>query len=163
VSELDAFPPMEANKEAALVKLLNELFSDQESLKRFVYSLPTAEDSSIPRLLGASTTERMALWFVDELRRRGLVDNRFFSHLLEERRDRAKQILEVQHQWLVKQDEWSRPPTLEPQPPGRTDSPTVLVSYARNDVTFFEELSAQLSLLRRKGVINFWHEGRIRA
>jgi hypothetical protein len=150
------------NKEAALVKLLNELFSDQESLKRFVYSLPT-EDSNIPRLLGASTTERMALWFVDELRRRGLVDNRFFSRLLEERPDRAEQIQEVRHQWLVEQDEWSRPPTLEPQPPGRTDSPTVLVSYARNDVTFFEELSAHLSLLQRKGVINFWHEGRIRA
>src|SRR5690242_21125535 len=150
------------SKEEALLNLLSELFSDQESLKRFGYSLLT-ENSSIPPLLTASSTQTMALWFVDELRRRGLVDNRLFSQLLDERPDRAKQIQEVQQQWLVEQDEWSRPPTLKPQLPDRTDSPTVLVSYARKDVAFFEELTAHLSLLQRKGVINFWSEGRIRA
>jgi TIR domain len=150
------------NKEEALVRLLRDLFTSQESLKRFVYSLPT-QDSSIPRALGASSTELMALWFVDELRRRGLVDNRFFSHLIDEQPEQAERIRAVQRQWLVESDEWARPPSSETLAAGRADAPTVLVSYARNDAAFFEEISAHLSLLQRKGVIQVWHEGRIRA
>ncbi len=149
-------------KEAALVTLLTELFTTQESLKRFVYSLPT-QDSSIPRTLGASSTELMALWFVDELRRRGFVDRRFFTHLVEERPEHENQIRSVEHQWLIESDEWSRLPASEPSISGHADAPTVLVSYARNDASFFEELSAHLSLLQRKGLIQLWHEGRIRA
>lgn len=150
------------NKEAALAKLLTELFPTQESLMRFVYSLPT-QDSNIPRTLGASSTELMALWFVDELRRRGLIDARFFAHLTEEQPNFQNQIRGVRSLWLLESDEWSRPPDLEPTIASRVDAPTVIVSYSRNDLPFFEELSAHLSLLQHKGLIHIWHEGRIRA
>jgi hypothetical protein len=146
------------NKEAALAALLVELFETQDDLGRFVYSIPI-QDPSVSRAiragsaLGASNTERMALWFVDELRRRGLVDERFFAHLIEERPERADRIRVVQQQWLVEPEEWTRAPALEPSVQGRADAPTVLVSYARNDAAFFEELSAQLTLLQRKGVV----------
>jgi len=150
------------NKESALVTLLTKLFATQDSLKRFVYSLPT-QDTSISRALDASTTKLMALSFVDELRRRGLVDNRFFTHLIEEQPEYADLIRNVQDQWLVESEEWSRLPISEPSTFGRADAPTVFVSYARNDIAFFEELSTHLSLLQRKGLIQFWQEGRLRA
>lgn len=161
-------------KEAALAALLVELFETQDNLGRFVYSIPI-QDPGVSRAiragsaLGASSTERMALWFVDELRRRGLVDERFFAHLIEERPESTDRIRAVQQRWLVESDEWTRVPASEPsiQRQGdvrpRTEGPTVLVSYARNDAAFFEELSAHLALLQRKGVIQVWHEGRIRA
>ncbi len=151
-------------KETALVALLTELFTTQESLKRFVYSLPT-QDSSIPRALGlgASSTELIAHWFVDELRRRGLVDKPFFARLLEEHPDYERQIRNIQQQWVIDSDEWSRPPTRETPISGKGSAPKVLVSYARNDAAFFEELSAHLSILQRKGLIQLWHEGRINA
>ena len=149
-------------KETALVTLLTGLFTTQESLKRFVYSLPT-QDSGIPRALGASSTVAMAHWFVDELRRRGLIDRAFFARLLEERPGYETQIRNVEHQWVIESDEWSRLPTREPPISEKADAPKVLVSYARHDAAFFEELSAHLSILQRKGLIQLWHEGRISA
>jgi hypothetical protein len=154
-------------KEAALPALLVELFETQDNLGRFVYSIPI-QDPGVSRAiragsaLGASSAERMALWFVDELRRRGLVDERFFAHLIGERPESTDRIRAVQQQWLVESDEWNRLPAAEPSVQGRADAPTVLVSYARNDAAFFEELSAQLALLQRKGVIQMWHEGPFR-
>lgn len=149
-------------KETALVSLLTEVFSTKERLKRFVYSLPT-QDPNIPRAIEASSTMLMALSFVDELRRRGLVDQAFFARLVQEHPSYESQIRNVEHQWVIESDEWFRLPTPEPPTSGKGNAPKVLVSYARADAAFFEELSAHLSILQRKGLIQFWHEGRIRA
>jgi hypothetical protein len=149
-------------KEEALVTLLTELFETQESLKRFVYSLPT-QDLSIPEVLGASTTERMAHRFVDELRRRGLIDKAFFARLVRVYPGSERQIRNVEYQWVIEPDEWSRLPDRIPPIPRKANAPRVLVSYARNDAAFFEELSVHLSILQRKGLIQLWHEGRISA
>jgi TIR domain len=150
-------------KETALVSLLTEVFSTQESLKRFVYLLPT-QDANIPRAIEASSIELMAHRFVDELRRRGLIDQAFFARLVQEFPNYESQIRNVEHQWVIESDEWSRrPPTREPPTYGKANAPKVLVSYARADVAFFEEISAHLSILQRKGLIQLWHEGRISA
>jgi hypothetical protein len=149
-------------KETALVTLLTELFPTHQRLKRFVYSLPI-QDSSIPGALGATSTELMAHWFVDELRRRGLIDKAFFGRLLQAHPGYETQIRNVEDQWVIESNEWSRLPTREPPISGKAKAPNVLVSYARNDAAFFEELSAHLSILQRKGLIQLWHEGRISA
>jgi hypothetical protein len=149
-------------KEDALEALLAELFPSSESLKQFVYSIPTTA-SVLPQLLAEGSPKILALSLVDELRRRGLVDRSFFARLEEMRPDAARQIREVQDRWLVEQDTWNAPPSLDSAERRRTPGPTVLVIYGRNDIPFFEELSTHLALLQRKGAIGFWHEGRIRA
>jgi hypothetical protein len=155
-------PAESMSKETALVNLLKELFPSPESLKRFAFSLQT-DSSILPSVLTKDSTKHLALWFVDELRRRGLVDEHFFGRLVGVRPDYAEGIKKVQDQWLVEVERWGVPATLELDQPRHRGAPTVFVSYSHADHAFFEELSTHLAILRRKGVIDFWHEGRIRA
>ena len=115
------------SKETDLAFLLEELFPSPESLRRFLYSLPI-DSSELPRVLAEGSTKRIALWLVDELRRRGLVDADFFKRLVDERPDYAERIRQVQDQWLVEADRWGMPPTSELQEHRRPKAPTVLVS-----------------------------------
>jgi hypothetical protein len=150
------------SKENALVNLLVDLFPTPESLRRFAYTIPT-QSSEIPRALAGGSMEHLALSLVDELRRRGLADAPFFAGLEEARPDDAGRIRDVRNQWILDEESWSTPPrpdSAQPAPPG---APRTLVSYARKDRDFFDELAIHLELLRRKGIIGLWDEGRIRA
>ena len=150
------------SKEADLATLLEELFSDRESLRRIVYSLPI-DNLRLPQMLSEGSTRHVALWLVDELRRRGLVDAEFFRRLMTERPDYLERIQQLEREWVVAEDRSKifSSAQLELQRPSK--APVVFVSYAHRDGAFFEELSSHLTLLTRKGVINLWHESRIDA
>jgi hypothetical protein len=149
-------------KEVALMELLLEFFPTPERLRRFLYFLP-AGTFTVSNLPEGGSTRRLALEAVDELRRRGLIDADFFERLKEERPQYAERIGQLQSEWLVDINSWSEPPSPEMEPHRPVGPPTVFVSYSRRDADFFEEFSTHLKVLQRKGVIEHWDEGRIRA
>jgi hypothetical protein len=150
------------SKELELVELLEGLFATPERLQRFLHSLSIVGRAA-PVVPEGSSPRRVAFEAVDELRRRGLIDADFFERLIEENPSEAQRIRELQSRWLVDVEEWAAIPSSEQQPSAPAGAPRVLVSYARRDIEFFKELSAHLSILQRKGTIELWHEGRIRA
>ena len=150
------------SKEFELAELLERLFVTPERLERFLYALPLGRRAA-PKLPKGSSVRSAALEVVDELRRRGLIDADFFERLIEERPNEAQLVRDLQSRWLVDVDEWTAVPASEKEVSAPAAAPTVLVSYSRRDIDFFEELAAHLAVLQRKGKIELWHEGRIRA
>jgi hypothetical protein len=149
-------------KEYELAMLLEKLFATPERLQRFLYSLPTGSYTT-PRLSDESSIKDVAFEAVDELRRRGMIDADFFERLIEENPGEMTQIREQKKQWLIDVEDWVKVPDSVQPRKGRTGAPSVLVSYARRDNDFFEELATHLKVLQRKGKIEFLQEGRIRA
>jgi hypothetical protein len=150
------------SKELELVELLEGLFATPERLQRFLHSQSIVGRAAHVFPEGSSS-RHVAFEAVDELRRRGLIDADFFERLIEENPSEARRIRKLQSRWLVDVEEWAATPSSEQQPSAPAGAPTVLVSYTRRDIEFFKDLSAHLEILRRKGTIEFWDEGRIRA
>jgi TIR domain len=148
-------------KEQALAELLATLFPTPNQFQLFLLSLPGGK-SLLSFINLSSPILIIAFNVVDQIRTRGLIDADFFERL-QEQAPQNKEIPQVREEWLINIDSWTKPPTSEVKTSKSTKAPVVFVYYSRRDSSFYEELITHLSLLERKGVINIWHEGRIRA
>jgi hypothetical protein len=148
-------------KELALAELLADLFPIPDQFMRFLLSLRGGK-SLLPLINFSGSTLSIAFNVVDEIRTRGLIDADFFERLLEQA-PKNNEIRLVREEWLINIDNWTTPPSSEAKTLKSTKAPVVFVYYSRRDSSFYEELITHLNLLERKGVINIWHEGRIRA
>ena len=148
-------------KEQALADLLGELFPIPGDFVPFLLSLPGGKNLLSLLDMNSSSTA-ITQDVVDQMRTRGLVDADLFERL-QEQAPKNPRVNEVRNQWLIDIDTWSSTPSQVTRSAKSAKAPTVFVSYARRDRSFYEELVTHLSILERKGVIDLWQEGRLLA
>ncbi|MDA1015201.1 MAG: toll/interleukin-1 receptor domain-containing protein [Planctomycetota bacterium] len=151
--------PLSANRAQ-----LFRLFADRDAFLRFLRFGPSGDrvvhdidvDAPISRLIPQA---------VDSLRKRGLVGDDLFGRLAEEFPEASQSISSLSSSWVPPVEDWRSTHSMSgpAQPDLKSDRLRVFVSYSRRDSGFFDELVVHLSILQRQGIIDVWHEGRIRA